>query len=82
MVGTRLPNLPLRDGNKAFSLLRRQEFVLLDLTGSASLPEMAQGLPVVVGSANPGDRASLSGLATVLMRPDGHVAWASRQKPR
>jgi 2-polyprenyl-6-methoxyphenol hydroxylase-like FAD-dependent oxidoreductase len=79
VVGTRLPNLPLRDGNKVFSLLRRQEFVLLDLTGSASLPQMAQGLPVVAGSANHGDRASLSGLATVLMRPDGHVAWASRQ---
>ena len=75
-----MPNLPLlRDGGNVFSLLRRQEFVLLDLTGSVSLPEVAQGLPVVAGSANPGDRALLSDLKTVLIRPDGHVAWASPQ---
>jgi 2-polyprenyl-6-methoxyphenol hydroxylase-like FAD-dependent oxidoreductase len=79
IVGSRLPNLSLRDGSKVFSLLRRQAFVLLDLTGSSSLPEIAKHLPVVAGSAYAGDRALLAGLATVLMRPDGHVAWASEK---
>jgi 2-polyprenyl-6-methoxyphenol hydroxylase-like FAD-dependent oxidoreductase len=79
VVGTRLPNLSMQDGSKVFTLLRRQEFILLDLTGSTSLPGVAKGLPVVAGSVSPGDRPLLSGLETVLVRPDGHVAWASRK---
>ena len=81
IVGKRLANLPTyqssNGGEKVFELLRGQEFLLLDLTGTARLPKMKSGVRVVVAHASSGDRPMLDGLATLLVRPDGHVAWAS-----
>lgn len=81
IIGRRLANLPAsRASNGAgslFELLRGQEFVLLDLTGAAELPKPEAGVRVVTASAETGDRPILNGLASLLVRPDGHVAWAS-----
>lgn len=81
IVGRRLPNLAVTKGagvgESFFALLRRQQFVLLDLTGKAALPHANKDLPVVVASADPGGRESLAGVASVLVRPDGYVSWAS-----
>ena len=81
IVGRRLANLPARGassgGATVFELLRGQDFVLLDLTGTVDLPEIEPGVRVAVAHAEAGDRAMLDGLATLLVRPDGHVAWAS-----
>jgi len=65
------------DANNTFELLRRQSFVLLDLTGRASLPQPAPGLRIEVAAADTGSRPALEGIASLLMRPDGHVAWVS-----
>jgi 2-polyprenyl-6-methoxyphenol hydroxylase-like FAD-dependent oxidoreductase len=80
LVGRRLPNLAVSgrsDTKNSFELLRRQHFVLLDLTGRVRLPRPAHGLRVEVASAETGSRPALEGIASVLMRPDGHVAWVS-----
>ena len=84
IVGRRLPNLHAtrasNGGACIFELLRGQEFVLLDLTGEVELPEIEPGVRLVTASAQPGDRPMLQGLASLLVRPDGHVAWASAQR--
>lgn len=80
MVGRRLPNLAVAgraDAKNVFELLRRQDFVLLDLTGRANLPRFVSGLRIEVASAEAGNRPGLAGIASLLMRPDGHVAWTS-----
>ena len=77
VVGTRVPNLPIEGGDSLFALLRQQQFVLLDLEGAAVLPLVVGGLPVVTAAARSGNRPLLAGLKTLLVRPDGHAAWAS-----
>ena len=83
IVGRRLPNLGVGKApggrSSVFELLRGQEFLLLDLTGEATLPDPEPGVRLLVATAETGDRAMLAGLATLLVRPDGHVAWASEQ---
>lgn len=84
IVGRRLANLAARlpngDVTSVFELLRTQEFLLLDLTGEADLPRTEAGVRVVVARANSGARPMLAGLATLLVRPDGHVAFASERR--
>ncbi len=77
VVGRRLPDLPLAEGGRAFELLRGQDFVLLDLTGADRLPVPGAGMRLKIASASAAGRPSLDGLASVLLRPDGHIAWAS-----
>ena len=80
LVGRRLPNLAVSgrsDAKNTFELLRRQYFVLIDLTGRVSLPQPGPGLRIEVATAETGDRPVLEGIASLLMRPDGHVAWVS-----
>ena len=60
-----------------FDLLRKQEFVLLGLGGSHSLPQPADRIRLRIASAI--EHPSLHGLGAVLLRPDGYVAWASEQ---
>jgi hypothetical protein len=84
IVGRRLANLTASNassgGASVFELLRGQEFVLLDLSGEVSLPHVEPGVRVVTAIAEPGERPLLAGLNTILLRPDGHVAWASAEK--
>ncbi len=84
IVGRRLANLAARrqsgSGASVFELMRTQEFLLLDLSGGTCLPRIEAGVRVVVANAEPGDRPMLMGLATLLVRPDGHVAWASERR--
>lgn len=83
IVGRRLANLRIsgshRAGATVFELLRTQEFLLLDLTGNAALPAAEPGVRVVTAAVEPGERPMLAGLASLLVRPDGHVAWASER---
>jgi 2-polyprenyl-6-methoxyphenol hydroxylase-like FAD-dependent oxidoreductase len=78
VVGRRLPNLPTQEGG-VFALLRQQDFVLLDLTGAARLPVPAPGMRLKVAAASPARRPALDGLASVLLRPDGYIAWVSEE---
>jgi hypothetical protein len=85
LVGRRLPNLALTRGapgaTRVFDLLHGQGFVLLDLKGLPRLPDSGLGARLAVASADPGERAELLGAASVLLRPDGHVAWAGDTGP-
>lgn len=83
LVGRRLANLQLPDkphgASNVFELLRSQQFVLLDLSGKATLPAVGEGMHLAVAAAAPAGRGELAGLASVLLRPDGHVAWVSER---
>jgi hypothetical protein len=82
IVGRRLSNLRITSGSgeaNVFELLRSQEFLLLDLTGPAPLASVAPGVRVKIAAADASDQSLLAGLAALLVRPDGHVAWAGKQ---
>ncbi|MFJ1643872.1 FAD-dependent monooxygenase [Streptomyces sp. NPDC088258] len=81
LTGRRAPDLAFEgSGGGLFALLREGRHVLLDLTGGAGdrLTDLAPG--VAVHSAPlAGTRAAWSGVRAALVRPDGHVAWASAE---
>ncbi|MFF1278027.1 FAD-dependent monooxygenase [Streptomyces marokkonensis] len=79
LTGTRAPDLALGD-TSLFALLRADGYLLLDLTGSGRL----------TGSPRPGlhvhtatpyqPPADFADARAVLLRPDGHIAWASTEQ--
>ncbi|MFE0689651.1 FAD-dependent monooxygenase [Streptomyces xiamenensis] len=78
LTGTRAGDLALGD-NGLFSSLRADSYLLLDFTGGPDRPlhRLARpGLRVHTGTPHllP---AEWSGVRAALIRPDGHVAWAS-----
>lgn len=85
LLGMRMPHLPLdRDGRATSSteLLRSGRGVLLDLEANMRLRQRAEGwadrIDVVTATPHevpPG--GPLHSTAAVLLRPDGHVAWAA-----
>lgn len=73
LVGHSVPNFELEDGTTVGELLRDGRGMLLDFDGRGGLEAVAAGrLNYVRGRA-----AETFGLAAVLIRPDGFVAWAS-----
>ena len=84
IVGRRLPNIGVRTagpgGSSVFQLLSRQQFVLLDLAGNdvTALPPLSPKI-VTASASEPVTHPDLDGLGAVLIRPDGHVAWAGEQ---
>jgi len=85
LLGSRMPHLELDHGGRRTSsseLLRSGRGVLLDLEDNAALRRRAHGwtnrVDVVTAQARhrtPG--GPLDGTAAVLLRPDGHLAWAA-----
>ncbi|MET9774362.1 FAD-dependent monooxygenase [Streptomyces sp. NPDC006367] len=78
LTGTRAPDLPLGDTG-LFALLRADSFLLLDLTGGTARPfdRLARpGLRVRAGTPPHLPQAGWDGVRAVLVRPDGHIAWA------
>jgi 2-polyprenyl-6-methoxyphenol hydroxylase-like FAD-dependent oxidoreductase len=78
LTGTRAPDLAL-GGTGLFALLRVDRHLLLDLTGSGRLAGYARpGLHV--HAATPyRPPAEFTDVRAVLVRPDGHIAWASAE---
>ncbi|MFI8194758.1 FAD-dependent monooxygenase [Streptomyces sp. NPDC085946] len=86
LTGTRAPDLAFAStGTKAgtgasslFALLRADRYVLLDLTGTAAGPLQDLARPgLAVHSRSLVERPDgWSGVRAVLLRPDGHLAWA------
>jgi bifunctional hydroxylase/dehydrase len=79
-AGQRAPDLDLRDAPAAtvFGLLHRAKFVLLNLKpGPAARPGFADRLTVVTAQLA-GDHPEWDGVRTMLIRPDGYIAWSSR----
>jgi len=83
LVGRRVPDVSLTrpDGRRArlFELLRPARFVLVDRSPAGRFAEAAAGwsdrVDAVHGTPDPGRPWPLA----VLVRPDGHVAWATEQ---
>ncbi|MFJ4858343.1 FAD-dependent monooxygenase [Streptomyces sp. NPDC088730] len=78
LTGTRAPDLTLGDTG-LFALLRVDRHLLLDLTGNGRLAGYARrGLHI--HTATPYQPpAEFTGIRAVLVRPDGHIAWASTE---
>ena len=80
LVGLSAPDLEFDDGTRLAAHLRDGSGVLVDLTGGQSMGQAVDGwsdrIRVVAGGARDG-----LGLAAMLVRPDGFVAWASDQAP-
>lgn len=85
LLGLRMPDFALTTADRETSsaeLLRAGRGVLLDLEDNARLRRRATGwidrIDLVTARPRqlPGD-SPLSGTAAVLVRPDGHVAWAA-----
>jgi hypothetical protein len=87
LTGQRVPDLELEGGPapSVFGLLPTAHFVLLDLTGGRlGLPgagERAARLEVVAGRLAD-QRPEWASVQAVLIRPDGHVAWATDDPDR
>jgi Aromatic-ring hydroxylase, C-terminal/FAD binding domain len=84
LTGQRVPDLELGGApvTNVFGLLRSARFVLLDLTGGelqlAPADARADRLDVAVGRLAD-ERPEWASVKAVLIRPDGHVAWAADQ---
>ncbi|MGW6979285.1 monooxygenase [Streptomyces sp. NPDC054932] len=86
LVGRRMPDMGLSaagtEATRVHELLARGRFVLLDLTADANPPQsLAPGWRSrVTGHAvtQHDGHADLHGVTEVLVRPDGHIAWATR----
>ncbi|WP_406864156.1 FAD-dependent monooxygenase [Streptomyces sp. HUAS MG47] len=84
LVGRRLPQRTLLTGfgeRSTAELLHAAQGVVLDLTDDPALREASAGwkdrvLTVTATPVEPRDAAVFAGAATVLVRPDGYVAWA------
>ncbi|WP_335983951.1 FAD-dependent monooxygenase [Streptomyces sp. CA2R106] len=90
LLGRRLPKRPLSGAggeSDTFRPLRPGRGVLFDLADSAVLRAAAAAwsdrVDVVTAAAKPveGTADPLAGLAAVLVRPDGHVAWTGEGAP-
>ncbi|TQS28285.1 monooxygenase [Microbispora sp. KK1-11] len=88
LVGTRAPDLRLSGGPGLFALLAPGRYVFLDLTGAGRAlsaqvtaspePPTPPGLTVCAGEPVE-SRADWRRVRAALIRPDGHVAWASEE---
>ncbi|MET8057160.1 FAD-dependent monooxygenase [Streptomyces microflavus] len=83
LLGARMPQLRLLQDSRSTStveLLRAGRGLLLDLAGNAVLRGRAQGwtdrVDIVTPSSHDPDHVP-PGTAALLLRPDGHVAWAA-----
>ncbi|MFJ4152703.1 hypothetical protein ACIP10_34720 [Streptomyces galbus] len=78
LTGTRAPDLPLGH-TSLFALLRADSHLLLDLTDNGHLTGYARaGLRVHPASSHRFP-AEFAGIRAILVRPDGHIAWASAE---
>ncbi|MFR9802618.1 FAD-dependent monooxygenase [Pseudonocardia sp. RS010] len=71
LVGARVPDLALADGGRVLTALRVGRPVVLDATGRAQ-----SGSNVPIHELAPVDRPQWREVEAVLVRPDGHAAWA------
>jgi hypothetical protein len=93
LLGRRVPDADISTrggGKRVFELLRAARPVLLDLSGTAGPADAAAGWADridIVAAGCPSQAWEVPGAGTIsapaalLIRPDGHVAWASDRNP-
>ncbi|HWS34363.1 MAG TPA: FAD-dependent monooxygenase, partial [Actinoplanes sp.] len=82
LIGARMPDLAPASHTSVYELLRGGSFVLLTLAGTGPAADAVAGWAgrVVHGEASAGSHPALAGVTEILVRPDGHVAWLSRDE--
>ncbi|MEU6486126.1 monooxygenase [Streptomyces sp. NPDC046887] len=86
LEGRRMPDVGLTaagsSARRVYELADRGRFLLLDFAGDEALPPAVQagwsGRVEAVTVTEWDPHRELAGAAEILVRPDGHVAWASR----
>ncbi|MFE2922237.1 monooxygenase [Streptomyces goshikiensis] len=86
LVGGRMPDIALgvagSAASRVYELLHDGRFVLLDLSGDTGAADGARAwadrVTAVAATPEGAGHPVLDGVVEVLVRPDGHVAWASR----
>jgi bifunctional hydroxylase/dehydrase len=75
-----VPDLDLRDAPAAtiFGLLHSAKLVLLNLESAAVVPAGFTDRLDVVTARLAGDHPEWAGVRTLLIRPDGYTAWATK----
>ena len=77
LAGQRVPDLDLKGGGTLYGLLHPARFVLLR-PGAPAPESLTDHLDVVTAELATG-RPDWTGIRSVLIRPDGYVAWASTE---
>ena len=80
LVGHSVPNFEFEDGTTIGELMRAGQGILLDFNKKASLETLASEYGDRIKFVSSPAKESL-GLSTVVIRPDGFVAWASDHEP-
>jgi FAD binding domain len=80
LVGHSVPNFEFEDDTTIGELMRAGQGMLLDFNGNVSLATLASEFGARVKFFSGRAKEQL-GLSTVLIRPDGFVAWASDSEP-
>ncbi|WP_329542355.1 rifampin monooxygenase [Streptomyces sp. NBC_01358] len=75
LLGRRMPDMELKDGRRLYSLMHTGRGLLVDRTGRLSVAGWADRVDHVADAGEEGVGDGL-GAPAVLLRPDGHVAWA------
>ncbi|MEV7627137.1 FAD-dependent monooxygenase [Actinoplanes sp. NPDC089786] len=80
LIGARMPDIALSSHASVYELLHGGSFLLLTMSGVGPATGEVAGWAdrVVLGTASSGSHPALAGVTEVLVRPDGHVAWLSR----
>jgi 2-polyprenyl-6-methoxyphenol hydroxylase-like FAD-dependent oxidoreductase len=78
LVGERAPDIPLRDGTRLYEALRDGKFVLVKAgddcwPGPPSVQENEHHMDIMIAPTRRADDSRV----TMLVRPDGYVAWAT-----
>jgi 2-polyprenyl-6-methoxyphenol hydroxylase-like FAD-dependent oxidoreductase len=79
-LGYSVPNFELADGTKIGDLMSDGKGLLLDFSGDTSLEASAAEYRDHINYVS-GQAKEQLGLSAVLVRPDGIIAWSSRNKP-
>ena len=80
LVGHSVPNFEFEDGTTIGELMRDGQGMLLDFNRNASLETLASEHGDRIKFVSGRGKEQL-GLSTVLIRPDGYIAWASDNEP-
>ena len=80
LVGYSVPNFEFEDGTKIGELMRDGQWILLDFVMNASLKTLVSEYDDRIKYVSGRAKEQL-GLNSVLIRPDGFIAWASDSEP-
>ncbi|CAL5868446.1 uncharacterized protein PFLUO_LOCUS2671 [Penicillium psychrofluorescens] len=79
LIGCSAPDFEFEDGLRLGSKLEKGRFLIIDFSSNSSVAHLAQGLEPFVGYSASNAKETF-GLKTLLVRPDGTVAWVGEDE--